>query len=153
MNIKKIEPVTNSYGQSMDNPGKRDMSFDTTPKKSRDVMEISSEGQDAVKRSVDQKGYELSKVMDIHQKRANGEASEEEIEYYWRTRENDPALDMQLYEQDKAEAMEFVNNAQHMLRKVGSGQKLTKEERGMVKNDLRLQKKIAKKPEKPLAGT
>ena len=94
MNIKKIEPVTNSYGKSMDNPGKRDMSFDTTPKKSRDVLEISSEGQDAVNRSVGQKGYELSKVMNIHQKRANGEASEEEIKYYWRTRENDPALDM-----------------------------------------------------------
>lgn len=146
MNIKKIEPVTNSYGKSMDNPGKRDMSFDTTPKKSRDVLEISSEGQDAVNRSVGQKGYELSKVMNIHQKRANGEASEEEIEYYWRTRENDPALDMQLYEQDKAEAMEFVNNAQRILRKMGSCQKLTKEERDMVKNDLRLQKKIAKKP-------
>ena len=60
---------------------------------------------------------------------------------------------MQLYEQDKAEAMEFVNNAQRILRKMGSGQKLTKEERDMVKNDLRLQKKIAKKTEKPLAGT
>jgi len=150
MNIKKIEPVTNSYGKSMGNPGKRDTSFDATPKKSRDVQEISSEGQEAVKRSADQKGYELSKVMDIHEKRAAGEASEEEIEYYWRARENDPALDTQLYEQDKAEAMEFVNNVQRILRKVESGQKLTKEERDMDKNDPALQQEIKKRTGKSL---
>ena len=150
MNIKKIEPVTNSYGKSMGNPGKRDTSFDATPKKSRDVLEISSEGQKAAKQS---KGYELSEVMDIHEKRAAGEASKEEIEYYWRARENDPALDTQLYEQDKAEAMEFVNNVQRILRKVESGQKLTKEEREMVKNDPALQQEIKKRTGKPLADT
>ena len=147
MNIKKIEPVTNSYGKSMGNPGKRDTSFDATPKKSRDVLEISSEGQKAAKQS---KGYERSEVMDIHQKRAAVEASEEEIEYYWRARENDPALDTQLYEQDKAEAMEFVNNVQRILRKVESGQKLTKEEREMVKNDPALQQEIKKRTGKSL---
>ena len=46
--------------------------------------------------------YDAKKVMELHEKYKNGTITEEENEYYKNARKNNPALDVSLYEADKA---------------------------------------------------
>lgn len=88
------------------------------------------------------KSYDLAKVLEIREKRAQQTATQDEIDYYWNARESDPSLDSQLYEQDKAEVLSFVSQVQNILMKAVSGQKLTAEEQKMVDGDPALRQEI-----------
>ena len=116
-----------------------------TEKQNTDVVDISAAGREALQKSGDTTGrsYDLAKVLQIHEKRAQQTASKDEIDYYWKARESDPALDAQLYAQDKAQVLDFVNQVQSILLKATTGAKLTPEEQRMVEQDPALQQEIA----------
>ena len=96
----------------------------------------------SVELSNEAKAYDLSKVMQIHEKGFHTVPSKEESEYYWAARKSDPALDSALYEKDKAAALTVVAQVQTILMKASMGQKLTPEEEEMVKSDPQLQHEI-----------
>ena len=79
--------------------------------------------------------YDLNHILEIHNKKIRTQA---EIDEEHAARKSDPKLDSMLYEQDKAEALDFISKVQQILRKAMSGQSLTKEEQEMIKNDPNL---------------
>lgn len=113
-----------------------------------DSITISKEGFKALndKQSGEVKeSYDAKKVMELHEKYKNGTITEEENEYYKNARKNNPALDVSLYEADKAEALDFVAKVQAIILKSMTGQKLTSEEQQMVDSDPALSQEIEKR--------
>lgn len=95
--------------------------------KKRDSLELSEEGLLAGKTEQSEvKDYDLSKIMELHEKGFHQRLSKEESDYYWNARRNDPELDARLYAQDKAEALKVVGQVQTLLMKVTNGQQLRK---------------------------
>ena len=59
--------------------------------------------------------YDYNHILSLHNKKDKTQA---ELTEYNEARANNPALDQALYEQDKAEAMSYVNKIQAILKKV-----------------------------------
>lgn len=110
---------------------------DQEKKDTRDSLELSEEGQQAIAQSKtkQEKKYDLAKVMAIHEKGFSQIPTREESDYYWEARRNDQALDASLYASDKAKALKEVSQVQTILMKAITGQPLTPEEEQMVKED------------------
>ncbi|MBP7212357.1 hypothetical protein KBA27_05930 [bacterium] len=85
--------------------------------------------------STNSKNAEYSRVLELHKKKNKTQA---ELKEYNDARANNPEIDKALYEQDKAEALAFVDKVQLILKEVARGEKLSKEEQDMVDNDADL---------------
>lgn len=89
-----------------------------------------------------QKGFDLGKVMQIHEKGFKEVPTREESKYYWAARKADPELDQFLYDQDKAKALAEVAATQNLLVKATMGLKLTQDEQKKMTKTHSLSKKF-----------
>ena len=153
MKITNSQNLTNYYTKlAAAGAGRTEEKSAAAPAQSagtQDVVDFSAAGKAALQTGAaaqtgdsSAKSYDLAKVLEIHQKRADQTATKDEVDYYWNARASDPKLDAQLYEQDKAEALSFVGQVQNILMKATSGQKLSAEEQKMVDSDPALRQEI-----------
>src|SRR5574344_1008933 len=83
--------------------------------------------------------YDYNHILELHNKKNKTQA---ELTEYNQARANNPELDAELYEKDKAEVTSYVNQVQTILKKVAKGEKLSDEEQKIVDNDADLTQKV-----------
>lgn len=88
------------------------------------------------------KPYDMTKIMEIHEKGFHNIPSKEESDYYHNARKNDPNLDRYLYEKDKSKILGEVADIQSILLKALTGAKMTAKEEKMIKDDPDLKLEI-----------